>query len=125
MKILTLSLLGIFISTSCMLAEDSYGTISAKKAKQLIDRGVTVIDVRTPDEFAEGRIPGAVLIDFYGKGFNSKLAELDKEKEYILYCRSGNRSGQAIARLKAMGYHKLYDMGPFAAWEREGYAVEK
>jgi rhodanese-related sulfurtransferase len=55
-----------------------------------------MIDVRTPEEFAEGHIKGAINIDFESESFASEIKKLDPELTYFVYCRSGNRSGKAI-----------------------------
>ena len=69
-----------------------------------------IIDVRTPQEFNAGRIKGAVNIDFYSSSFADKLKELDKEKTYFIYCRSGNRSGQTLRGMASMGFKEVYNL---------------
>lgn len=70
-----------------------------------------IIDVRTPEEFAAGHLDGAVLIDIKDASFDSKISELDTEVEYVIYCRSGNRSAQAVERMRALGFVNLTDLG--------------
>ena len=68
------------------------------------DTQSVVLDVRTLDEVSEGVIPGAIHLDiFMGQGFLDGLEKLDKSKNYFVYCRSGNRSGQATNFLKSKG----------------------
>lgn len=69
-----------------------------------------LLDVRTPAEFALGHLDGAINIDFENPNFTSEIQKLDKKKPYFLYCRSGNRSGQATAILKREGFEKVYDL---------------
>ncbi|MGA0109060.1 MAG: rhodanese-like domain-containing protein [Schleiferiaceae bacterium] len=77
----------------------------------------TVVDVRTPGEVAEGMIAGAKHVDFYDAQFMTKMAAFPKDKPLYLYCRSGGRSGQALAKLKAAGYTKVYHLqGGIGAW---------
>lgn len=85
----------------------------------LADDNAVVLDVRTEDEFDNGYIPNAINIDIYeGQGFISKLKELDKNKTYFVYCRSGNRSGQACAIMNQLGFEKAYNlMGGIIEWE--------
>lgn len=63
-----------------------------------------VIDVRTPAEVATGYLEGAVNIDFQGAEFQAQVAELDPAANYYVYCRSGNRAGQAIDYMKSAGF---------------------
>ncbi len=89
-------------------------------AKQLLaDTNAVVLDVRTQDEVDEGIIPNAVHIDIYGgQEFISKVEELDKTKNYYVYCRSGNRSGQACAIMNQLGFDNAYNLvGGIAEWE--------
>lgn len=83
------------------------------------DSNAFILDVRTEDEVAEGYIPGATNIDFYlGQGFIDALENLDKSKNYYVYCRSGNRSGQACAIMNSIGFENTYNLeGGFMNWE--------
>ncbi|AKA35828.1 MAG: rhodanese-like domain-containing protein [Muricauda sp.] len=91
-------------------------------AQQLAnDQNAYILDVRTPEEVEEGYIPGATNIDIYlGQEFLNKVEKLDKSKNYYVYCRSGNRSGQACALMNQLGFAKTYNlMGGFNEWEGE------
>ena len=70
-----------------------------------------VIDVRTAGEFAEGHLPGAVHIDWFSPNFRAQVEALDKSKTYLLYCRSGNRSGQAVRAMQQMGFSQVQNLG--------------
>lgn len=85
------------------------------------DEQAVILDVRTPEEVAEGYIPGAIAIDFYlGQGFLDELEELDKSRNYYVYCRSGNRSGQACAVMQSLGFTKTYNLpGGIQEWQGE------
>ncbi len=84
-----------------------------------------LLDVRTPGEFATGTIKGSKNIDFNSKSFEKDLAKLDKSKTYLLYCRSGNRSGQALPVFKKLRFAKLYHLdGGIKAWKAAGNPVE-
>jgi rhodanese-related sulfurtransferase len=63
-----------------------------------------VIDVRTPEEVSAGYLEGSLNFDFQGPNFASEIATLDKSKDYVIYCRSGNRAGGAIDFMKANGF---------------------
>lgn len=69
-----------------------------------------LVDVRTSGEFASGHIEGAINIDFHSPSFLSDFKKLDPTKMYFVYCRSGNRSGQAAALLGAHGFSSVYDL---------------
>ena len=85
------------------------------------DTNALVLDVRTDAEVAEGIIPNAIQINIYeGQGFIYKLEELDKSKNYYVYCRSGNRSGQACAIMNQLGFENAYNLvGGILEWKGE------
>lgn len=85
------------------------------------DSNAFILDVRTEEELEEGYIPGATNIDFYlGAEFAAALEKLDRSKNYYVYCRSGNRSGQACAIMNSMGFKHAYNLeGGFMNWEGE------
>lgn len=100
----------------------AYGLVTAEQASLLAtDPGVTVLDVRTPEEYAEGHLDGAVLVDFSSPTFADEIAQLDALRPYLVYCRSGNRSGQAVAVMQQAGFAALWDMdGGVTAWTAAG-----
>lgn len=63
-----------------------------------------ILDVRTPEEIAEGYLEGAVFVDFKADDFSEKVQELDKTADYIVHCRSGQRSEKAIALMSELGF---------------------
>lgn len=71
----------------------------------------TLIDVRTPEEFADGHLTGATNIDFTSPDFAERIGELDKDAEYTLYCRSGRRAGEALELMKDAGFTKVTNAG--------------
>jgi rhodanese-related sulfurtransferase len=73
-------------------------------AAEAVAAGTMVIDVRTPEEFAGGHLDGAVNMNLQSPAFASQLAGLDPSADYLVYCRSGNRSGQAIDQMRAAGF---------------------
>lgn len=112
-------LLLVVILAACGSGNEGYRNVDAKQAKQLIDDNkVTVIDVRTQEEFQEGHIPNAILIPV--QELEGKLKELQKEEPYLIVCRSGNRSAQASEILGNNGFKKIYNMmGGMNTWEYE------
>jgi len=85
------------------------------------DSNAYILDVRTEDEREEGFIPNSTNIDIYlGQGFLEELEKLDKNKNYYVYCRSGNRSGQACAIMNSVGIENAFNLeGGFMNWEGE------
>ena len=74
-----------------------------------------VIDVRTPDEVATGHLHGSINIDIQGADFESQMNQLDKAKNYVVYCHSGRRAGLAIEWMQKNGFTgKLYNAGSVA-----------
>ena len=76
-----------------------------------VSADTVVIDVRTPAEFAEGHLDGAVNIDVQGADFDALVSELPTDGDYVVYCRSGNRSAAAIERMKGLGFTNLVNAG--------------
>jgi rhodanese-related sulfurtransferase len=83
------------------------------------DNNAVVLDVRTDAEVAEGIIKNAINIDIYkGQEFVNAIEELDKSKNYYVYCRSGNRSRQACAIMEQLGFENAYNLqGGMLEWE--------
>jgi len=82
------------------------------------DSKSVIIDVRTDQEVEEGMIPKALHMDIYkGQEFVSELEKLDKTLSYYVYCRSGNRSGQACSVMQKMGFESTFNLvGGFLEW---------
>jgi len=83
--------------------------------------GTVLLDVRTPKEVAEGHIPGAVFIDVNSPEFESEIEKLDKQKTYLVYCRSGARSAKACRIMATRGFKiPLYNLAMgITAWKGE------
>ncbi len=96
--------------------EATYQDVSPEKAQALIqEEDVKVLDVRTPQEFAEGHIPGATLIPL--QELEGRLGELEKDGNYVVVCRSGNRSTQASEILAENGFTNIHNMnGGMSQW---------
>ena len=77
----------------------------------VLDESTVIIDVRTADEFASGHLDGAINIDVQEATFDTLVSELDPDASYIVYCRSGNRSGAAIDRMTELGFTDLTNGG--------------
>ncbi|MEP6670042.1 MAG: rhodanese-like domain-containing protein [Chthoniobacter sp.] len=102
--------------------------ISVDDADKLLksDPKVVVLDVRTPDEFKTGHIPGAKNLDFFGDDFAKQIATLDKSKTYVVHCAAGGRSAQACKVIEKEQLPSVYHLNEgFKAWEKAGKPVEK
>ncbi len=100
-------------------AAPTFANVSPKEFSALMDDpDVVILDVRTPGETAGGTIAGAVEMDYRDPGFPAKVAELDKEKTYLVYCAVGGRSGGACELMSAAGFGKVYNLaGGYTAWK--------
>lgn len=108
-------------------AADPVKYVKADEASKLVDSGkVTVVDVRTPDEFKEGHIKGAKNIDLMDKDFESQLGKLDKSKPTLVHCQAGGRSTQALKTFEKLGFSQVIHLDEgFGGWEAAGKPVEK
>lgn len=97
---------------------DSAATALAKDPKFVL------VDVRTPGEFATGHLQDAKLVDFHGANFAGEIGRFPRDAKILLYCRSGNRSGQAVRLMKDMGFQDVRHMlGGMNAWKAEARPV--
>ncbi|HHW36688.1 MAG TPA: rhodanese-like domain-containing protein [Bacillales bacterium] len=98
--------------------EGTFANVDVNEAKQLIEQGITVIDVRTPQEYGEGHIPDAKLIPL--QEIETRLNEFSEDEQYLIVCRSGNRSAQASEILVQNGMKQIYNMtGGMNEWTGE------
>lgn len=88
---------------------------------------VVVLDVRTPEEFERGtHLKGAYLANWEAPDFPIRVRSLDKNKTILVYCKSGKRSHAAAAKMREMGFMKVYELkGGIEAWETEGREVTR
>ena len=105
--IISVSLLFVF---SC--SKKPYDNINLKKALDLMSKSTNLVllDVRTPEEYMGGSAPNSINIDVLNTDFKSKIDLLDKNKEYIVYCRSGNRSAIASSIMATNGFLHVYNL---------------
>lgn len=83
------------------------------------DPNAVILDVRTEDEWNDGYIPNAINIDIYkGQGFIYAVEELDKSKNYYVYCKAGARSDQACGIMNQLGFENTFNLlGGFMQWK--------
>lgn len=106
----------------------SVQTVSSQQVKELIkkEKDLVIVDIRTPLEFKGGKIDKAINIDFKNPNFKRDLSQLDKNKTYLFYCHSGNRTNQAVPTIKEMNFKKVYvlDHG-IQSWVKNGGELVK
>lgn len=123
--------LSVFALADKPLGKSMVKHVKAKEAGELVNAnkdnaGFVVLDVRTAGEVKEVCIPNAMNIDIRSSEFVAKAVKLNKERTYLVHCRSGARSQTALKALQKLGFLKLYHLdGGIMAWEKEGLQVEK
>ena len=130
--ILLFILLFGFILPSCSAQQEQNITaLSPKEASNLIekhkgDSDFVILDIRTPGEYQSGHLQNAVRVDFYSKSFADEIGRLDKEKSYLVYCRSGNRSARSMDLFKKLQFQKIYHLSSgINSWMSEGLPLVK
>ncbi len=84
-----------------------------------------IIDVRTPTEFGEGHLENAMNIDYYAKDFRERIAALDRDHSYVVYCKKGARGAKAMDILKQAGFRRVYNIsGGVEGWARAGLPLQ-
>lgn len=127
MKIVVLLVAGLLVMVvlaGCFPSKKEAGTayqkISAKEARDMMDEGdVTIVDVRTAQEYAEEYIPNAINLPNEEIGKEQPEELPDQDAKLLVYCRSGRRSKEAAKKLTEAGYTKVYDFGGIIDWTYE------
>ena len=127
---LLITLLGLLLSSCAqpqVKSDSALGIqeLSADQFKQYVDKGdMIIVDVRTPAEYAQGHIPGAINVDFNNPNFTLQLEEMDKSKNYLMHCLSGGRSAQALKIFKSIGFKNVGHLtNGIQEWEQKGYPI--
>lgn len=97
--------------------------VNSSELKQLLksEQGITIIDVRTPGEIAQGKIAGAIELNISDPAFQQKINELDKSKHYVVYCKVGGRSAKAQQIMTGAGFEKVTNLtGGYDGWKASG-----
>lgn len=128
MKNIFISIAAFFGVAACGSSQDVVDVLEPKEfiAAAKSDTSSVLLDVRRPDEFAEGHIDGAVNLNWLdADAFSAGVSKLDKGKSYYIYCRSGRRSNAAAQKMKSLGF-KVHDMkGGILRWQELGLPVVK
>ena len=124
---LVLFLFGLVIFLGCKQPTTPQTKIVTQEEMEALlqDKGVQLVDVRTPKEYNEGYIPSAINIDFLSPTFLEDIESLDKERPIVVYCQSGGRSGKCSKKLEEAGFKKIYDLqGGYSKWKYKGSNTE-
>jgi rhodanese-related sulfurtransferase len=109
--------------SSTTAAAGSVVTLTVQEFANQSSKG-TILDVRTAGEVAQGKIEGALVIDYYSPNFLDQVSQISKDQELYLYCAVGARSEEAARLLVQQGYTKVYHLqGGIQGWSQEGMAV--
>jgi len=118
-------------ATAPLTAGTRFPEVTVTQARELIQKragnaGLVILDVRTPEEFAEGHISGAANVNLLGLDFESRLNALDRGKTYLVYCRTGNRSAKAIQTMERLGFRSAYHMVEgIVGWQKKGFPLSR
>lgn len=93
--------------------QDAYSLMQAHHRSGML----VVVDLRTPEEFEKERVEGAINVSYYSQDFRKALEALDRDKIYLIYCRTGKRSGETVQMMKVMGFRTVYPVsGGIQRW---------
>jgi rhodanese-related sulfurtransferase len=112
-------------------AGDVYPVLSPSGARDTIanrsgDPGFVLLDVRTPKEFNEERIKGAVPVDYLSPSFREEIAKLDRGKSYLVYCRTGRRTNGALKVMRELGFRNVSVIsGGITKWKESGFPTAR
>ena len=104
-----------------MILTPQFVTITPLEALNLIEEQgheITILDIRPKEDFEKEHVPGALNLDYDGHEFQQKVEKLDKEKNYLIYCKSGVRGGYFMDKMRDSGFKGAYNiLGGFVAWK--------
>lgn len=130
MKFKALLLLVFVALVACSNIEaGQVNDLSAEEGLALIEKNngnpdFIILDIRTPREYRQGHIPGAISIDYYNPNFKSNIDRLDRGKTYLIYCRSGNRTGRSLKIFAELGFLHIYHLkGGIIDWQANKYEL--
>lgn len=118
------SLLLLLGAASCAQAQNTPTVAPAQAQEMLTKPGVVLLDVRTPSEFAAGHLSGARNVNFLSTDFPDQVAKLDPNTTYVLYCKSGNRAGQAGTLMLQKGFKNVVNAGGFEGLKAGGLKAD-
>jgi phage shock protein E len=124
--LIVISIITIGIIMFSFLSKPSGVDISISEFKEKVESSPgVIIDVRTKQEYDQGHLKVTdAQYDWNGGEFHDVIGDLDKDKTYYLYCRTGNRSGQAARMMKDQGFENVYNIGGFEDLANSGFESE-
>ena len=112
-------------------AAGEYPDLSPAEAREVVEKRsgdprFVLLDVRTPKEFHAERLEGAVMVDYLSPAFREELAKLDRNKSYLVYCRTGNRTNGAIKVMRELGFPNVIVFpGGITKWKEAGFPTAR
>jgi rhodanese-related sulfurtransferase len=112
-------------------AVGEYPVLSPAETRELIGKRIgdprfVLLDVRTPKEFSEERIEGAVMVDYLSPSFREEMAKLDRSKSYLVYCRTGHRTNGAVKVMRELGFQNVSVLaGGITKWNEAGFPTAR
>lgn len=126
MKKVNLLIILLVLLSACQQTKSEVTTLDITKFDPDTAKKGILIDVRTPEEYAEGHLPNAINIDVEDDSFAEQMDEIKKSKNVYLYCKTGKRSARAVVIADTLGFKNIYNLdGGFIGWKEAGKAVEK
>jgi rhodanese-related sulfurtransferase len=111
-----------YFSVDILPPKDVFELIQKNKGNS----NFVILDIRTPEEFKDGHIEGAVNVDFRSPNFGTEIDRFDKNKTYLVYCRTGNRTYSAVTLMGPLGFRSMVRLaGDFTGWKSAGLPVVK
>jgi rhodanese-related sulfurtransferase len=124
------TVLAVFlVATAPLMAGTRVTEVTVGQARELIqkharDTQFVILDVRTPEEFAQGHLSGAVNVNLMAPDFERRLGALDRGKTYLVYCRTGKRSMKAVQTMGRLGFRSVYHMFEgIVGWQQKGFPL--
>lgn len=128
MKLKFLALAAVSIMMFSCIKQKQEGITLANPTmfeQKMQESNIQLVDVRTPEEFAEGHLPNAININVNDAAFDAEITKLDTEKPIMVYCKMGGRSAKAAAKVKEAGFKDVTDLdGGITSWKAEDKPIE-
>jgi rhodanese-related sulfurtransferase len=123
-----ISILNINCNNQTTKSKTQQGVVIQLSPKEFNEKSQnqTIIDIRTPQEFAQGHIEGAVNINYFDRSFLEQVSKFEKNKTIFIYCRSGNRTSSASKKMLNEGFNEVVDLqGGIINWVKNKNKIIK